>query len=92
MKSYTHRDQILKDIASAHKKIEKAKVLCQDHLDSEKLLEGTDSVVEMRTHREAADKLLRKIKRLQEVRLKKLGEKLAEMDTAPLPILTEVEL
>ncbi len=84
MKKYTHRDQILKDIARAHAKIKKAKEVAQGFLDEEELLTGTGNVVELRAAREAADKQFRKIKRLEMVRLPKLGEKLAEMDTMPL--------
>lgn len=84
MKKHTHRDQIVKDIDRAHAKIKFAKEAAQGFLDEEELLTGTGNVVELRAAREAADKQFRKIKRLETVRLPKLGEKLAEMDTIPL--------
>jgi hypothetical protein len=84
MKRYTHRDEILKDIDSAHRKLAKAKTVAQEHLDAEAFLVGTTDLTGLRFHREAADKQFRKIKRLENVRLKKLGEKLAEMDTVPM--------
>jgi len=85
MKKYTHRDQIIKDIDSALRKIEKAKKVAQGYLDEEELLLGTDNVSEYRQARENADKQFRKIKRLETLRLPKLKEKLAEMDTIELP-------
>jgi len=84
MKIYKTRDQILKDIDSANRKIAKAKVVAQEHLDAESFLIGTTDLTGLRQHREAADKQFRKIKRLKNVRLKKLGDKLAEMDTIPI--------
>lgn len=84
MKRYTSREQILKDINSAHAKIAKAKQIAQSHLDEEELFAGTDNASELRKCRDAADKQFRKIKRLETVRLPKLGEKLAEFDTIPL--------
>ena len=84
MKIYKNRDQIIADIDRAHAKISKARVVAQEHLDAEEFLIGTTDLTGLREHREAADKQFRKIKRLINVRLKKLGEKLAEMDTAPL--------
>lgn len=84
MKRYTSREQILKDIDSAHKKIAKARRVAQSYLDEEELFSGTDNASELRKCRDAADKQFRKIKRLETVRLPKLGEKLAEMDTIPL--------
>lgn len=84
MKRYKNREQILKDIDRAHAKIAAAKKVAQGFLDEEELLTGTGNVVELRAAREAADKQFLKIKRLQTVRLPKLGEKLAEMDTLPL--------
>jgi hypothetical protein len=84
MKRYTCRDQIIADIDRAHAKIAKAKVVAQEHLDAEEFLTGTTDLSGLRLHREAADKQFRKIKRLENVRLKKLGEKLAEMDTVPM--------
>jgi len=81
MKRYTHRDQIIADIDRARAKIKKAKIVAQEHLDAEAFLTGTTDLSGLRLHREAADKQFRKIKRLENVRLKKLGEKLAEMDT-----------
>lgn len=84
MKNYKSRDQILKDINAAHRKIAKAKLVAQGFLDEEELLTGTMNLVDMRAAREAADKQFRKIKRLETVRLPKLGAKLAEMDTMPL--------
>jgi len=84
MKKYTHRNQILTDIDHAHAKISMAKIVAQEHLDAESLLTGTTDLSGLRLHREAADKQFRKIKRLENVRLKNLGEKLAEMDTVPM--------
>lgn len=84
MKTYTSRESILKDIDAAHRKIAKAKTVAQGHLDAEELLPGTDNAAELRECRDAADKQFRKIKRLETVRLPKLGEKLAEFDTIPL--------
>jgi len=84
MKHYTSREAILKDIDAAHRKIVKAKKVAQEHLDAEELLGGTGEIKELREHREAADKQFRKIKRLETVRLKQLGEKLAEFDTMSL--------
>lgn len=84
MKNYKTRDQILKDIDTAHRKIKKAKAAAQGFLDEEELLTGTGNVVDLRAAREAADKEFRKIKYQQDKRLKLLGERLAEMDTMPL--------
>lgn len=85
MKRYTSREQILKDIDSAHRKIAKANVAAQEHLDNEEFLRGaTESVAEMRQHREAADFQFRKIERLKTKRLVALGAKLAEFDTRAL--------
>lgn len=81
MKTYKSREQILRDIDSAHRKIAKAKNIAQEHLDAEELMRGTAFLSELRLEREAADKQLRKIKRLETIRLPKLGEKLAEFDT-----------
>lgn len=55
MKKYTSRDQILKDIDAALAKVQKAKVVAQEHLDQEALLLGMTSLTELRAHREAAD-------------------------------------
>jgi len=84
MKNYKSREQIIKDIDAAHRKIAKAKTVAQEHLDAEELLCGTDNAAELRECRNAADKQFRKIKRLEMVRLPKLGEKLAEWDTIQL--------
>lgn len=84
MKRYKNREQILKDIDRAHAKIAASKKVAQGFLDEEELLTGTGNLVELRAARESADKQFRKIKRLETVRLPKLGEKLAEMDTLPL--------
>lgn len=85
MKKYTSSAQIEKDINSAYKKIAKAKVVAQEHIDAESLLIGTTALDELREHREAADKMFRKIKRLETVRLPKLKEKLQEFNTLALP-------
>lgn len=84
MKRYTNREGIIKDIDAAHRKIAKAKLVAQGFLDEEELLTGTMNLVELRSARESADKQFRKIKRLETVRLPKLGAKLVEMDTLPL--------
>jgi hypothetical protein len=81
MKRYTSVAQVDKDIDSAHRKIAKAKLVAQEHLDAESLLEGTTDVTELRQHREAADKQFRKIKRLENVRLRKLGEERSRIYT-----------
>lgn len=85
MKKYTTSTQIEKDIDSAYKKIAKAKAVAQEHLDCESLLVGTTALDELRQHREAADKMFRKIKRLETVRLPKLKEKLQEFNTLSMP-------
>lgn len=85
MKIYKNRDQIIKDIDAAHRKIAAAKKIAQEFLDEEELLTGTANLTDLNKARDAADKQFRKIKRLQTVRLPKLGEKLAEMDTMELP-------
>lgn len=85
MKKYKDAQQIERDIDKAYKKIESAKKSAQDHLDTEALPIGTTALDELRYHRECADKLLRKIKRLETVRLPKLKEKLQEMNTIALP-------
>lgn len=85
MKTYTSAAQIEKDIDSALRKVAKAKLVAQEHLDMEELLKGTTNVVELREHRDAADKQFRKIKRLETVRLAKLKAKLAEFNTGALP-------
>jgi hypothetical protein len=85
MKRYTSREQIIKDIDGACEKVKKALKVAQEHLDQEELLTGaTEKVEELRRHREAADFQFRKIKRLKEVRLIKLKERLAEFDTGAL--------
>jgi hypothetical protein len=84
MKKYTNCNQIIADIDRAHAKIAKAKLVAQEHIDAESFLTGTTDLSGLSLHREAADKQFRKIERLQNVRLKKLGEKLAEMNTMSL--------
>lgn len=84
MKKYTSREQIVKDIDVARKKITKAKLVAQEHLDQEELLTGGSNLIELRKHREAADFQFRKIKRLEDRRLPQLGRKLAEWDTLEL--------
>lgn len=86
MKTYTSAAQIEKDIDSALRKVAKAKIIAQEHLDMEDLLKGTTNVSELREHRDAADKQFRKIKRLETVRLAKLKEKLQEFNTLSLPL------
>lgn len=86
MKAYTSAAQIEKDIDSAYRKIAKAKLVAQEHLDMEELLKGTSNVSELREHRDAADKQFRKIKRLETVRLVKLKVKLAEFNTLSLQL------
>lgn len=87
MKRYTTRDQIIKDIDSEHRKIAEAKIVEQEHLDEEELLTGTNDLTGLREARDKADKQFRKIKRLETMRLPKLGEKLAEFDMMALPNL-----
>lgn len=77
------REQILRKIDLANARIKKLKTLAQDALDSEQLFLGSD-VNETRKFREEADKHFRAIKRLEKVRLAKLGRALAEFDTVPL--------
>lgn len=89
MKTYTSTLQIERDIDKAYAKISKAKKSAQEHLDAEALYIGSTKLDEIRFHREAADKLLRKIKRLETVRLPKLKEKLQEMNTIALPFSAE---
>lgn len=84
MKLYTSREQIIKDIDGALKKVARAKTTAQEHLDAEELLTGSSNVTELRKERELADKQFRKVKRLETVRLPKLKSKLAEWDTVPL--------
>jgi len=84
VKRYTKREQIIKDIDTAHRKIAKAKVVMQEHFDMEELLRGCGANAEQRAATEAADKQMRKIKRLETVRLPQLGAKLAEFDTIPI--------
>lgn len=86
MKRYTTREAIIKDIDTAHRKIAKAKVVMQEHFDMEELLRGCGANAEQRAATEAADKQMRKIKRLETVRLPYLGAKLAEFDTIPLAL------
>jgi len=83
MKRPVTRESILKQIDRAYKKIAALEVLAQEQLDMEELYRGCD-VVKRNEHAESADKLLAKIKYQKERRLKKLGEKLAEVDTIPL--------
>lgn len=85
MKTYTSAAQIEKDIDSAYRKIAKAKLVAQEHLDMEELLKGASNLSELREHQDAADKQFRKIKRLETVRLVKLKAKLAEFNTVALP-------
>lgn len=91
VKKYTSREQIIKDIDSAHKKITKAKKVAQEHLDQEEFLTGGSELQELRKHREAADFQFRKIKRLENRRLPMLGRKLAEWDTIPLVASPDTE-
>ncbi len=86
MKRYTSREQIIRDIDSALKKVRLAKVKAQECLDQEELLNGSvENLSELREHREKADFQFRKIRRLENVRLPALKEKLAEFDTLALP-------
>ena len=86
MKRYTTRLQIIADIDKAIKKIKRTEEVVQEHLDQEEFLTGIDAQLsQLRHHRELADKGLRKIKRLQNVRLIHLKAKLSEFDTALLP-------
>lgn len=89
MKKYKDAKQIERDIDKAYKKIGVAKKDAQEHLDAEALYIGSTKLDEIRFHREAADRLLRKIKRLETVRLPKLKEKLQEMNTIALPFSAE---
>lgn len=89
MKKYKDAKQIERDIDKAYKKIGVAKKDAQEHLDAEALFIGSTKLDEIRFHRESADKLLRKIKRLETVRLPKLKEKLQEMNTIALPFSAE---
>jgi len=92
MKCYTNRDQIIKDIDKALAKVSKAKLVAQEHLDQEALLLGSDNLSDLRAHRKAADFQFRKIKRLQDVRLKELKAKLSEFDTATLALPPDTSL
>lgn len=84
MKRYTTREQIVKDIDRALAKVQKSLEQAREHLDAEELLTGGDNVTALREEREKADKLFRRIKRLQERRLPALKSKLAEFDTISL--------
>jgi len=88
MKRPITRESLLKQIDRAYKKIAAMEVLAQEQLDIEELYRGCD-VVKRNEHAESANKLLAKIKYQKERRLKKLGEKLAEVDTIPLRLQPE---
>jgi hypothetical protein len=84
MKRPVTKESLLKAIDSAHRKIAKTKADVQSLLDEEQLYSGTENASELRTIRDKIEKGFRKIKRLETVRLKKLGEKLAEVQTLQL--------
>jgi len=86
MKTYQNREAIIKDIDRAHLKIVRLEAKAQEELEAETLYIGTVEVAQRRIHQEAADKFLKAIKYQRERRLKRLGEKLAEMDTLPLSV------
>jgi len=87
MKRYTSREQIVKDIDSALRKVGNAKAVAQEHLEQEEFLKGVHHLLsELRAHRDKADFQFRKIKRLETVRLPYLKAKLSEFDTQPLPL------
>ena len=85
-KRYTSEAMVLADIDKVHKQIDKLKKKAQQELDSEELYKGTDNLSELRKHREEADRLLGKIDRLKNTRLKRLGKTLAEFRTLALPV------
>lgn len=80
---YQSESEILKKIDAAHRKLKKLSMAAQAHLDMEELTRGAD-LKECREHKEEADALLGKIKRLRETRLPKLQNLLAEFRTIPL--------
>jgi hypothetical protein len=84
MKRPVTKESLLKQIDRAHKKIKKLEASAQEWLDEEKLYEGTPMLVERRAAAEKADGFFKKIKYQKERRLKKLGEKLAEIRTGLL--------
>lgn len=84
-KIYRSREQILKDIDAAHRKIKRLEIRAQTEINAEKecLRQENNQYV---GHRHEADRLLGKISRLRNTRLKKLGATLAEFDTTPLQV------
>lgn len=85
-KKYTSREMILRDIAAAERKHKRLLAAAQIELDAEKFYEGTENIVDKKNHRDEADRLLGKAKRLKETRLRKLGLSFAAFDTQPLPV------
>lgn len=85
-KKYRQRTEILKDIAAAERKHARLLSKAQAALDAEEFYKMTDNTVERTKHREEADKLLGKAKRLHETRMRKLGATLAAFDTKPLQV------
>lgn len=82
--------EIEKAIDRAYRKRDKLRVQAQTMLDMEELLKGCDEVASKNAACEA-DKLLGKISRLENTRLKKLQRLLAEFRTIPLGAANGVE-
>jgi len=82
--------EIEKAIDASLRKRDKLRAQAQCALDAESLFEGCDEV-SYRKAGEEADKLLGKIKRLENTRLKKLQNLLAAFNTQPLSEANGVE-
>lgn len=83
-KKYLTRDQILKDIAKAHKKIVKLKAEAAqlDAAAEFQKLAGNQGAYEAAAN--DAESLWKKAERCENTRLKKLGATLAAFDTKPM--------
>jgi len=90
-KKYLTRDMILKDIDKAHRKIKQAEV--EAGLTDALILffRDTGNRAKLEEHQGISDRLWKKINRLKNTRLKKLGMTLAAFDTAPMPGVVDSE-
>jgi len=82
-KHYTSREQILKDIDKAHRKIKRLEAKAELELAAERHCRSQESNRYV-GHRDEANRLLGMISRLRNTRLRKLGATLAGFDTKPL--------
>lgn len=88
-KRYQTREQILRDINAAHRKIKRLEKKAESELALEKTFKDSGTFGPGTKHRDLANKFLGQIKRLKETRLVRLGKTLAMFDTEPMPGVTD---